>query len=117
MLMRKITLLLTLQVVCCSVFAQVQVTNLLCENLVNAMGIDATQPRFSWQLTSDKRNVMQTAYEIKVITGKSTVWSSGKVNSDSSVHVYYKGPLLKSGTKYFWKVRVWDNNGKPSEWS
>src|SRR5690348_16312686 len=97
--------------------AQVRVTNLLCENLVNPIGIDAAQPRFSWQLASDKRNVMQTAYEIKVRTGKATMWSSGKVNSDSSVHVYYKGTPLQSGTKYSWQVRVWDNSGKTSEWS
>gem|GEM_PF-6647808 len=76
-------------------FAQVRVVNLLCENLINPIGIDATQPRFSWQLISDKRNVMQTAYEIKVTSGKSTVWSSGKVNSDSSVHVSYKGTPLQ----------------------
>jgi len=115
--MRKLALFFTLQFVCCFVFAQVHVSNLLCENLVNPIGIDVAQPRFSWQLTSDKRNVTQTAYEIKVTTGKSTVWSSGKVNSDSSVHVYYKGTALQSGTKYSWQVRVWDNLGKASEWS
>jgi alpha-L-rhamnosidase len=115
--MKKIALLFTLQFVCLFVFAQVRVTNLLCGNLVNPIGIDAAQPRFSWQLTSDKRNVMQTAYEIKVTADKATVWSSGKINSDSSVHVYYKGTPLQPGTKYLWQVRVWDNSGKVSEWS
>src|SRR3954453_9974900 len=123
MLMRKLPLFFALQLICCLGFAQVQVANLLCENLTNPIGIDAAQPRFSWQLISDKRNVIQTAYEIivsnKPLHGDAVhfLWKSEKVNSDSSVHVYYKGPLLKSGTKYFWKVRVWDNSGKPSEWS
>ena len=85
--MKKIALLFTLQFVCLFVFAQVRVTNLLCENLVNPISIDAAQPRFSWQLTSDKRNVMQTAYEIKVTADKVSMWGSGKINSDSSVHV------------------------------
>jgi len=115
--MKKIALLFTLQFVCLFVFAQVRVTNLLCENLVNPIGIDAAQPRFSWQLTSDKRNVMQTAYEIKVTSGKSTIWSSSKISSDSSAHVYYKGASLQPGTKYLWQVRVSDNSGKGSEWS
>ena len=97
--------------------AQVQVSNLLCENLSNPLALDVLQPRFSWQLISDRRNVMQSAYEIQVMAGKSTVWNSGKVNSDSSVHVAYKGSGLQSGTKYSWRVRVWDNSGKLSPWS
>jgi alpha-L-rhamnosidase len=99
-------------------FAQLKVTNLLCENLSNPVAIDAAQPRFSWQLVSDKRNLMQTAYEISIGNNSSSeknktiIWNSGKINSDSSVHVIYKGPALRSGTKYFWQVRVWDNYGK-----
>ena len=68
-------------------FAQVKLQNLLCENLTNPMGIDVKQPRFTWQLVSDQRNVSQTAYEIIVTRGKSTAWKSGKVMSDQSVHV------------------------------
>ncbi|GCF15857.1 alpha-rhamnosidase [Haloarcula mannanilytica] len=29
----------------------------------------------------------------------------------------YGGPALESGTVYYWAVRVWDEAGKPSEWS
>jgi alpha-L-rhamnosidase len=97
--------------------AQVKLQNLLVENRSNPIGIDITQPRFAWQLVSGKRNTKQTAYEIKVTSGKQTVWSSGKINSDSSVHVAYKGDTLQSGKKYSWKVRVWDNSGKNSAWS
>jgi len=116
-MMKKFALPFVLNLICQFSIAQVQVTNLLCENLTNPIGIDERQPRFSWQLTSDKRNVLQTAYEIKVTTGKSTVWSRGKINSDSSVHVIYKGSPLQQGFKYFWQVRVWDNSGKASAWS
>jgi alpha-L-rhamnosidase len=101
-------------------FTQIAVINLLTENRVNPVGMDVTSPRFSWQLQSDKRNVMQTAYEIKVsVAGKSnqSVWSSNKVMGDSSVHVVYKGSALESGKRYSWQVRVWDNNGKESNWS
>ena len=115
--MKKIALPLFLSLVCQIVIAQTQVTNLLCENLSNPIGLDAAQPGFSWQLASDKRDVMQTAYEIKVMTGKKTVWNSGKVESDSSVHVAYKGSSFQPGEKYFWRVKVWDNSGKASSWS
>lgn len=101
--------------------AQVRIKNPLTENQKNPLGVDV-QPRFSWQLVSDKRNVMQTAYEINVSdsqngVAKGTVWRSGKVNSDQSQYVEYKGSPLQSGKKYFWQVRVWDNSGKPSAWS
>ncbi|CAN5529992.1 glycoside hydrolase family 78 protein [soil metagenome] len=95
-------------------FAQVKLQSLLTENLTNPIGIDATQPRFSWQLVSDKRNVMQTAYSITVAEGKEVVWNSGKVNSDQSVQVPYAGTTLQSNKQYTWKVRVWDNGGKVS---
>jgi len=114
--MKQLVLPLTLFVSVVS-DAQLTVSNLLCENLINPIGLDVTQPRLTWQLMTDKRNLMQTAYEIKVTSGKSAVWNSGKINSDSSVHVVYKGSPLESGRRYFWQVRVWDNSGKASAWS
>ena len=62
-----------------SLFAQVKVDHLLTENLNNPIGLDVKEPRFSWQLTSNKRNVAQTAFEIKVSNGKATAWNSGKI--------------------------------------
>ncbi|MBY0433223.1 MAG: hypothetical protein K2U26_03845, partial [Cyclobacteriaceae bacterium] len=69
--------------------AQLKVQNLRVENLQNPMGLDEKQPRFSWQLASDKRNVLQTAYEITVRGGKNVLWNTGKINSDQSVYVAY----------------------------
>src|SRR3954470_12664757 len=98
--------------------AQVKLQNVLIENRSNPVGLDNKQPRFSWQLVSDKKNVMQSAYEVKVADeNKKQVWTSGKVDSDQSVFVPYKGPALASGTKYTVSVRVWDNNKKASNWS
>ena len=97
--------------------AQVKLQNLLTENMRDPIGIDVQQPRFSWQLAGNQRNVMQTAYEVTVSEGKNNVWKSGKVMSDQSVHVLYSGKALQAGKKYTWQVRVWDNNAKASPWS
>ncbi len=108
---------LALFMICLALPAQIAVTGLLTENITDPIGLDAAHPRFSWLLQSDKRNVTQTAYELRVSDGTKTVWNTGKVNSDQSVHVAYEGELLKSGRNYTWQVRVWDNSGKRSAWS
>jgi alpha-L-rhamnosidase len=115
--MKKLALLFIFQTTLVASFAQVSARNLLCENLPNPIGLDTKQPRFSWQLSSDKRNTMQSSYEIKISSGKTTVWSSGKVSSDQSVNIPYAGIPLVSEKKYEWQVRIWDNSGKPSPWS
>ena len=75
-------------------------------------------PRFSWQLVTDKQDVMQTAYQIEVAdsekglqAGSGLVWNSGRVESGQSVLVKYAGASLESGQKYWWRVTVWTNTG------
>ena len=106
------------------VSAKTAVTGLRCEYLTNPLGINAPNPRLSWQIESDGSNVRQSAYEIRVESSTATspksktlVWSSGKVNREQSLNIENKGPALKSSTRYDWQVRVWDNQGKASEWS
>ncbi len=105
-------------------FSQITIGESYTENRINPIGLDTQNPRFSWVINSDGRQVLQTAYEISVdvseenlVNSSSSIWSSGKINSSQSVHVQYNGPQLKPGTKYFWKVRVWDNKGNVSDWS
>lgn len=107
-----------------AVSAQLSVKNPLVENLPNPLGLDVMQPRFTWILSSDRRNTLQTAYEIRVGTNpttllkdKETVWRSGKASSDQSVLVPYAGSALQAGKKYYWQVRTWDNAGNASPWS
>jgi len=104
--------------------AQTKVSSLLCENRSSPSGIDVPQPLLSWQLAGDRRNIRQSAYEVRVGTspttlsqGKQLVWNSGKISSDQSVHVPYNGSPLASGQHYFWQVRVWDDKGQSSGWS
>lgn len=99
------------------------VRDLVCEYLVNPLGIDETAPRFSWKMQSPQRNTLQSAYEIRVGSdasisrGRNIVWSTGKVASGQSVHIPYGGPGLKSRQRLYWQVRIWDNNNRASAWS
>lgn len=122
----KLTLSLALVLSLCSYLTSAQqlaVDDLLCEYLVNPVGVDETSPRFSWKLRATRRNVLQTAYEIRVgnnegiASGRNVVWNSGKIVSDQSIHIPYQGPVLTSRQRYFWQVRVWDNSGKRTAWS
>jgi len=94
-----------------------------CEWKVDPMGIDVAKPRFSWELESADKNVMQSGYELQVARSEKelekgkVIWESGEVKSDASVGVEYAGPALVSGGIYFWRVKVWDNHGRVSEWS
>jgi len=104
--------------------ATVTVSNLRCEYRENPIGLDALQPRFGWQLTSNHRAEFQTAYHIlaasspaKLARAEADVWDSGKVTSGESVHVVYAGQLLRSGQRVWWKVRAWDAAGRRSEFS
>jgi alpha-L-rhamnosidase len=103
--------------------------NLRCEMLVNPLGIDATQPRLSWEVTASVRDVQQTAYHILVATSIEKLnanigdlWDSGNVKSDVSIQVPYKGKALGSRVQCFWKVKITTNKGqsnwsKPAHWS
>jgi len=104
--------------------AAATVTDLRCEHLTNPQGIGTTQPRLSWILRSPERGQRQTAYQILAATAESKLnanegdlWDSGKVESDQSLNVRYAGRPLGSHAVCFWKVRVWDKEGRASAWS
>jgi alpha-L-rhamnosidase len=83
------------------------------EHRANPLGVDAAKPRFGWELAAGARQQRQGAYEI-VVDG---TWDSGRVASQQSVDVAYGGPALASLTRYTWRVRVWDTQGRAGAWS
>ena len=95
--------------------AKVSVTNPKTEGLVNPLGIDAVNPRFSWQIMSDKKEVVQTAYQIVVSSDGKELWNSGKVTSDQQLWIPYQGVTLKSNQHCTWQVKVFTNKGE-SDW-
>ncbi len=101
-----------------------KITNLRFEYKTNPIGMDELHPRFSWELQSPHRDVMQSAWHIRVaendqdlITGKNLVWDSQKISSDKSIQIDYKGIALQSRKRYYWQVKIWDNKGNETPWS
>ena len=91
-----------------------------CEYKENPVGIDVLIPRISWQLESENRGILQESYRIQVSkedTFSTFAWDSGKVDSDQSLYVEYAGENLESRTRYFYRIKVWDNKGSESQWS
>ena len=98
------------------------VKDLTVDHKSNPIGLENSKPEFSWKINSTENNVMQTAYLIRVaknekFSSSDIIWQSGKIASDESILQQYKGPDLKSGQRYFWQVKIWDNKGKESKWS
>ena len=126
--------------------ANIRPVMLKSEYQINPIGIDAVQPRLSWQIEATRglsqiygsdvkserrigtvpilRGLKQTAYHILAASSreildpdKADLWDSGKIESSETSQVKYSGKPLKSGMQCWWKVRVWDQDGQASEWS
>ena len=104
--------------------AAIAATDLRCESATNPLGIDAASPRLSWILVSSEKGQKQTAYQIlvagdedKLRNERPDIWDSGRVVSDESTQVVYRGPALLSRRRYYWKVRAWDKDGAAGPYS
>lgn len=100
------------------------VVDLTCEYASNPIGIEILKPRLSWKIQSADRGILQTSYELRVSThpgnfsrASLSVWDSGRVKSGQSAYIPFAGKALKSATRYYWQVRIWDNKGNVSAWS
>lgn len=100
------------------------IDDLRCEYMVEPMAIDNAEPHFSWKMLSGKNGARSTAYQILVATDRgklnekeADLWNSGKVEGEVSSGISYGGVALSARTHAYWKVRVWNEEGKPSGWS
>ena len=81
-----------------------------------------SKPEFSWVVPP--KAVYQHAYQVLVSSEKKKIeenigdfWDSGKIKTSQSVNVGMVGKPLNPNSVYFWKVRIWDHQNKPSEYS
>ncbi|MFY9152737.1 MAG: family 78 glycoside hydrolase catalytic domain [Prolixibacteraceae bacterium] len=97
-----------------------QPANLQCEYLENPIGIDVPAPRLHWQMNDNRQGACQTAYQILIGTdsleiakGTGSVWDSKQIEGPEML-INYAGKRLQPFTKYYWTVRLWDNDRKQS---
>ena len=93
------------------------------EQAENPTGIDSQSPRFSWKIYAQKRNFKQYAYQVcvadspdKLMNSGVNIWDSGKVFSDKSILIPFKGLKLKSSEVYYWRVRIWNDEDNRNDW-
>ena len=55
--------------------------------------------------------------EADINKNKGTLWDSGKVDSEESNSIQYRGESLTSNREYYWKVRIWDKEGRATPYS
>jgi alpha-L-rhamnosidase len=98
--------------------------DLRCDAAVDPLGVDSAPPRLSWRLQGEGRGLNQTAWQVLVASsraaldaGRGDVWDSGRVRSDDQACVVAARRPLRTAEQMFWKVRVWDGDGRASAWS
>lgn len=93
------------------------VSGLTVNGTESPLGIDSSNLSFSWQMQSDVRGQCQTAYQVLAASSLENLqagdytFDSGRVESSDSVGIAYGGSPLQKRTRYYWQVRVWDQDG------
>jgi len=84
--------------------------------------IQDRKPEFSWIVPQEA--VIQKGFQLLVSSTRDNieknigdVWNSGNVRSNQSTDVEFGGDALKENASYFWKVRVFDQDNRLSEYS
>jgi alpha-L-rhamnosidase len=88
------------------------------EQRCEPLDLDEPRPRLSWKLASERRGAAQTAYRITAAERRADLddtarllWDTGRRRSGDGLLVAWDGPVLRSATRYHWRVEVWDEAG------
>lgn len=100
-----------------------RIIQMKCNGMENPAGTGRI-PDFSWITDSEERGQKQTAYQLIVSSEsksaaklKGDQWDSGKIISGENAWISYGGTELLPGMVYYWRIRIWDKDDVPSEWS
>lgn len=76
---------------------------------MNPLGIDDEKIRFSWIC---ENGILQKSFQIIIWNeANMQIHDSGKVDSNL-MHYVYSGEKLQAKHRYFWQVKLWDENNE-----
>ena len=97
---------------------------LRCEFVEHALGLGTARPRLSWQASSPEDGRTVTGYQVLVASAAQLLeanvgdlWDSGRRVASQAPLVEYDGSALRSRQRAWWKVRLWDDLGRPGPFS
>jgi alpha-L-rhamnosidase len=96
------------------------VGRMTCNARFNPIGLSPEEISVAWTIESATRGAVQSAYQVRLSATAlgSAVWDSGRVASNNQVDVPLPRDIsIGSGTRYYWRVRVWDGAGNVGDWS
>jgi len=100
------------------------VTALRCEFAECPLGVSTARPRLTWETTLTEPGRTVSGYQILVASSAAALardggdlWDSGRQPLSPAPLVEYDGVELRSRQRAWWKVRLWDDLGRPSPWS
>jgi len=103
----------------------VRIYDLRCNGLKEPIGVDTPKPFLTWKLEniSKENGIYQSAYQILVSSSiekikklEGDLWDSGRVEC-KAYQVVYGGEHLQKGQRVWWRVRIWDDKGRVSDYS
>lgn len=84
--------------------------------------INDPRPEYSWVVPAGA--VYQKGWQILVASSQEKidqnigdVWNSGNRRGNNSINVEHEGKDLQANTTYYWKVRIWDQDNRLSDYS
>ena len=84
----------------------------------NRVGLALNEWAFSWKGRGQAAyRILVASAATKLAAEAGDVWDSGVRRSERQTNILCRGRALQPGQAVWWKVRVWDEDGKASDWS
>lgn len=103
--------------------AGVDIVNATVEGMSEPLGLDTDVPRFSWQLVSDRSDVLQSGWRVIVSSTpekaerlEGDLWDSGLRDGRRQTWIEYEGKPIPDNGRAYWRVMARTNKGN-APWS
>jgi len=92
--------------------------DLVANPVANKLGLLLNQYAFSWKAKGQTGYRVLVASDLpKLKADVGDLWDSKHQLSSKNINILYAGKAFSEGTKVWWKVQAWDENGEASKYS